>query len=75
MAAIPPFDGFHTLHSLNIDETRLNSWVHLHALNRLPNLTDLRCGNTPLSYKYAEHFRNLCISYLSKILVLNGGKI
>ena len=57
------FDGFHQLNLLNVEESNLKSWVDVYAINTLPVLKELRIGNTPLSFRYGEHFRMLVISY------------
>ena len=78
LSAIPtplsePF--FPQLRMLNLEETALDSLVHLSNLDTFPNLTDLRLTKTPLAYRFGEAFRMMVIAHLPKVWHLNGGEV
>jgi hypothetical protein len=66
---------FKALKYINLEETLLNCLKSVHNLNALPELANVRIGNTPLNMRFQEHFYNIIVSYLERIQYFSGGLI
>ncbi|XP_049825291.1 tubulin-specific chaperone cofactor E-like protein isoform X2 [Aethina tumida] len=73
-----PHDSFRNLKVLNLNSTQLTTWDDMDRLAKFPNLKQVRVQGCPLweGKEYTEHERRqLLISRLPNVEVLNGGKI
>jgi hypothetical protein len=68
------FIGFSSLRLLNIEETDIDSWLSVHALNTI-GLRQLRLSSVPLQAKVCDKFRYFVIAYIQSLTYLNGGEI
>ena len=66
------FEGFNSLVLLNVEDTPIDNWHCMQALNQI-ELKELRIGNVPLSTRFGEMFRNMVVCYIQSLDKLNGG--
>lgn len=74
---IPQFTtvGFENLTMINLEETSIHDLESVYNLNNFPALKEIRIGETPLCFRFKNHFRNLLIAYLPNADHINGGAV
>ena len=65
---------FVNLKTLNVNDTCLNDWMHIHNLNLFPSLTEIRLKDVPILENISDVPATLT-ARLGKVLVLNGSKL